>query len=83
MSSDVFRTDPSFFSELSDAPSEPEVADAFVFNFSEVEEDLGAGQRWSTWLDVERGSRGPEPRPDWVVTEQAAIDTEPRHPQNR
>lgn len=76
MSSDVFRTDPSFFSELSDPPSEPEIADAFVFNFSEVEEELGAGQRWSTWLDVERGSRGPEPRPDWVVTEQAAIDTE-------
>jgi RIO kinase 1 len=76
MSSDVFRTDPSFFSELSDTPSEPEIADAFVFNFSEVEEELGAGQRWSTWLDVERGSRGPEPRPDWVVTEQAAIDTE-------
>ncbi|WP_433015288.1 serine protein kinase RIO [Kribbella sp. CA-294648] len=76
MSSDVFRTDPSFFSDLSDAPSEPEIADAFVFSFSEVEEELGAGQRWSTWLDVERGSRGPEPRPSWVVTEQAAIDTE-------
>ena len=41
-----------------------------------MEETLGPDQRWSTWLDVERGSRGPDPRPDWVVTEQAAIDTE-------
>ena len=34
------------------------------------------GQRWSTWLSVEPLCRGPEPRPDWVVTSQAAIDTE-------
>lgn len=47
----------------------------FSFDFTTYE-DPGDGQRWSTWLDVERGSRGPEPRPDWVVTEQAAIDTE-------
>ena len=37
---------------------------------------LGDGQRWSTWLDVEPLCRGPEPRPDWVVTSQGAIDTE-------
>lgn len=47
----------------------------FVFEFDQLEEP-GEGQRWTTWLDVERGSRGPDPRPDWVVTEQAAIDTE-------
>ena len=34
------------------------------------------GQRWSTWLSVEPLCRGPEPRPDWVVTSQGAIDTE-------
>ncbi len=39
-------------------------------------DDPGEGQRWSTWLSVERGARGPEPRPDWVVTDEAAIDTE-------
>lgn len=39
-------------------------------------DDPGPDQRWSTWLDVERGARGPEPRPDWLVTEQAAVDTE-------
>ncbi len=48
---------------------------SFVFDFR-VYDDLDDGQRWSTWLSVEPLCRGPEPRPDWVVTEQAAIDTE-------
>jgi RIO kinase 1 len=39
-------------------------------------DDPGDEQRWSTWTTVERGSRGPEPRPEWVVTSQAALDTE-------
>jgi RIO kinase 1 len=42
----------------------------------EAVDDPEDGQRWSTWLSVERGQRGPEPRPDWVVTDEAAIDTE-------
>ena len=33
-------------------------------------------QRWSTWYDVEPLCRGPEPRPDWVITDAAAVDTE-------
>ncbi|WP_110205022.1 serine protein kinase RIO [Nocardioides daejeonensis] len=33
-------------------------------------------QRWSTWHDVEPLCRGPQPRPSWVVTDRAAIDTE-------
>ncbi|OMH29541.1 hypothetical protein BKD30_00335 [Tersicoccus phoenicis] len=37
---------------------------------------LLSGQRWSTFNDVERGCRGPDPRPDWVVEEAAAVDTE-------
>jgi RIO kinase 1 len=87
MSSDVFRTEHDFtdqnlsdldsrWAELTGDESQPDPADAFVFRFQEVDEQLGPDQRWSTWLDVERGSRGPDPRPDWVVTEQAAIDTE-------
>src|SRR6478735_11793422 len=47
----------------------------FVFDFA-AQDDVGADQRWSTWLAVEPLSRGPEPRPDWVLTSQAAIDTE-------
>ncbi|MEV4082886.1 serine protein kinase RIO [Nonomuraea fuscirosea] len=56
--------------------SRPDPATSFVFAFHSVDEELGPGQRWSTWLDVERGCRGPEPRPSWVVTDQAAVDTE-------
>lgn len=58
--------DPSQFSEID--PS-------FVFDFRQYDE-VGDGQRWSTWLSVEPLCRGPEPRPDWVVTSQAAVDTE-------
>jgi RIO kinase 1 len=39
-------------------------------------DDLDQDQRWSTWSSVEKGSHGPEPRPDWVITDDAAIDTE-------
>ena len=36
----------------------------------------GDGQRWSTWPSVIPTQRGPEPRPPWVVTSAAAVDTE-------
>jgi RIO kinase 1 len=48
---------------------------SFVFDFNAYD-DLDDGQRWSTWLEVEPLSRGPEPRPSWVVTSQGAIDTD-------
>ncbi|HET7358334.1 MAG TPA: RIO1 family regulatory kinase/ATPase [Nocardioidaceae bacterium] len=48
---------------------------SFVFDF-QAYDDLDDGQRWSTWLSVEPLSRGPEPRPDWLVTSQGAVDTE-------
>ena len=38
--------------------------------------DLADDQRWSTWSSVEKGAHGPEPRPGWVVTDDAAVDTE-------
>ena len=34
-----------------------------------------AGQRWSTWDDIGIVA-GPEPWPDWLITEDAAIDTD-------
>jgi RIO kinase 1 len=55
--------------------SEPELDPAFVFDF-QAYDDLDDGQRWSTWLSVEPLCRGPQPRPDWVVTSQAAVDTD-------
>ena len=48
----------------------------FTFDFQAYDEPDDAAQRWSTWLSVEPLCRGPEPRPDWVVTSQGAIDTE-------
>ncbi len=60
---------PSETSDLSD------VDPTFVFDFQSYDE-IGDGQRWSTWLSVEPLCRGPEPRPDWVVTSQAAVDTD-------
>lgn len=36
----------------------------------------GADQRWSTWPATIPSQRGPVPRPDWLVTSAAAIDTE-------
>jgi RIO kinase 1 len=48
---------------------------AFVFDF-EAFDDPDDGQRWSTWLSVDPLCRGPEPRPDWLVTSQGALDTE-------
>ena len=49
---------------------------AFDFVALDPDDDLDDGSRWSTWLAVEPLCRGPRPRPDWVVTSQAAIDTD-------
>ena len=48
----------------------------FVFDFEAYDDLDDETQRWSTWLSVEPLCRGPEPRPDWVVTSQAAVDTD-------
>ena len=63
---------PEPFDEFSTGPVE---GPAYPFTFSPVADDLGAGQRWSTWDDIGILA-GPEPWPDWVITESAAIDTE-------
>lgn len=49
----------------------------FVFDFHAYDDpDPDGGTRWSTYWDLERLCRGPEPVPDWVVTDRAAVDTE-------
>ncbi|MDO9494981.1 MAG: RIO1 family regulatory kinase/ATPase [Nocardioides sp.] len=48
---------------------------SFVFDFAAYDELEDPEQRWSTWLSVEPLCRGPEPRPDWLVTSQGAVDT--------
>ncbi len=47
----------------------------FTLDFS-LTDDLDEGQRWSTYWDVERLCRGPEPTPEWVVADRAAVDTD-------
>jgi RIO kinase 1 len=49
---------------------------SFVFDFRAYDDPDDSRQRWSTWHDVEPLCRGPEPRPAWVITDRAAIDTE-------
>ncbi len=56
-------------------PELDDVDPGFVFDFRTYD-DLDDEQRWSTWLGVEPLCRGPEPRPDWVVTSQGAVDTD-------
>ena len=53
----------------------PDRSHRFTLDFS-PSDDVDDGQRWSTYWDVERLCRGPEPVPDWVVTDRAAVDTE-------
>lgn len=74
------------FPELStDAPSQHDDTDLdpfFAFDFRALDgPDDGSGgwddgRRWTTYWDVERLCRGPEPLPDWVVTERGAVDTD-------
>lgn len=69
-------TSPHDWSDLPTAPDPLAGIDpAFVVDWQSAD-DLDDSQRWTTWLDVEPLSRGPEPRPDWVVTSQAAVDTD-------
>jgi RIO kinase 1 len=62
-------------SEAHTSPEPRPLDDRFVVDWHAYD-DPDDGQRWTTWLSVEPLCRGPEPRPDWVVTSQAAVDTE-------
>jgi RIO kinase 1 len=55
--------------------SERDSALPFPFDFHHQDEPSD-GQRWSTWNSVVKGAHGPEPRPSWVITSDAALDTE-------
>jgi RIO kinase 1 len=43
---------------------------------SDATDGLPEGDRWSTWDRSIPTQRGPEPRPAWLVTDLAAVDTE-------
>ena len=56
--------------------SESTTSSDLTFDAEVLDDDhLGPHQRWSTWDDIGILA-GPEPWPDWVITESAAIDTE-------
>ncbi len=72
-------TDPSFpedFLRPDDRSPLEGIDESFVFTYETYADELGEGQRWSRWEDLEALMKGPEPRPDWVVTSSGAIDTE-------
>ena len=72
---DPFDADPSDPDPFDADPFDPDQFDPDHLSFQALD-DPGPGQRWSTWLEVTGLSRGPEPRPDWVVTTRAAWDTD-------
>ena len=62
--------------EGSPEPDLDSIDPAFVCDFRAYDDPDDATQRWTTWWSVEPLCRGPEPRPDWVVTDRGAVDTE-------
>ncbi len=63
--------DPTFLKRAGhdDEPTDPE------FDAWEIA-TLDGGDRWSTWDQSTPLERGPQPYPDWLITELAAVDTE-------
>jgi RIO kinase 1 len=84
MSPDVFRSGHGAADRACARPhshdATPRLAEdqdpSFVFDFHALEDPGGDDQRWSSYWDVERLCRGPEPVPDWLVTDRAAVDTD-------
>jgi RIO kinase 1 len=46
------------------------------FKLTEIDDEPPEGDRWSIWDQSTPTQKGPEPYPDWLVTELAAVDTE-------
>ena len=62
--------DPTYLKRTPRDEPEPPDLDPYEAEF------LEGGDRWSTWDQSSPLQRGPEPYPDWLVTELAAVDTE-------
>lgn len=73
-------SDDTFASASSEAPSLAADQDlSFVFDYRALDGpdyDLDDDQRLSTYWDVEPLCRGPQPPPEWLVTDRAAVDTD-------
>ena len=76
MHDSTHRTFPEDFLSADDRSPLEGIDSSFVFTYDTYADELPPGQRWSRWEDLEALMRGPEPRPDWVVTSSGAIDTD-------
>ena len=65
------RSFPEDFLRPDDRRPTEGIDESFVFSYDTYTDQLGAGQQWSRWDDLEALMKGPEPRPDWVVTPRA------------
>jgi RIO kinase 1 len=63
--------EPHFVRRHRQTPVEPSNVDDLL-----ADDGPPAGDRWSTWDESPAGQHGPSPRPDWVITESGAVDTE-------
>lgn len=50
----------------------------FTFDYRRIDapEEASEDRRPTTYWGIERGNRGPDPRPEWVVLDAGAVDTE-------
>lgn len=63
--------EPHFVKRHRATPVEPSNVDDLL-----ADDAPPTGDRWSTWDQSPAGLHGPEPRPDWVITDSGAVDTE-------
>jgi RIO kinase 1 len=83
-SSDLRRLEPARMATRGlDTSTDDDLDPFFVFDFQPLDDpedpdqpDGSGSRRWSTYWDLERLCRGPEPLPDWVVTDRGAVDSE-------
>ena len=54
-------------------PATPDAS--FAFDYRALD-DPGEGQRFTRYWDLEPLQRGPQPAPDWLVTDRAAVETD-------
>ncbi len=57
---------------MTESETRPTLSDSWNI----LDDQLAPNQRWSTWTSIEAGMRGPSPRPDYVIEDAGAIDTE-------
>ncbi len=60
---------------MTSSDAQPRPSDPFAFDYRPLE-DPEDGQRFTRYWDLEPLMRGPQPVPDWLVTDRAALETD-------